>query len=40
VFEPYTEEMFQNAIQFAQKWNLHTHIRDTQYDHLITVAGL
>jgi len=40
VFEPYTEEMFQNAVQFAQKWNLHTHIRDTQYDHLITVAGL
>jgi hypothetical protein len=24
VFEPYTEEMFQHALQFAEKWNLHT----------------
>ena len=40
VFEPYTEEMFQNAIQFAQRWNLHTHIKDDSYGHLITVAGI
>lgn len=40
VFEPYTEEMFQGAIHFAQRWNLHTHIRDSQYDHLISVAGV
>ena len=39
VFEPYTEEMFQQALQFAEKWNLHTHIQDTQYDHLIVTAG-
>lgn len=40
VFEPYTEEMFQHAIQFAQRWNLHTHIKDDNYDHLIAVAGI
>lgn len=38
VFEPYTEEMFQQALQFAEKWNLHTHIQDDQYDHLIVPA--
>jgi NitT/TauT family transport system substrate-binding protein len=40
VFEPYTEEMFQNALQFAEKWNLHRHVRDNQYDHLITMTGI
>jgi ABC-type nitrate/sulfonate/bicarbonate transport system substrate-binding protein len=40
VFEPYTEEMFQNALQFAGKWNLHTYIQDTTYDNLISLAGL
>ncbi len=40
VFESYTEEMFQNAIQFAEKWNLHTHIQDNQYNHLIVLAGI
>ena len=40
VFEPYTEEMFQQALQFAEKWHLHTHIQETQYDHLIVPAGI
>lgn len=40
VFEPYTEKMFQQAIQFAEKWNLHTHIQDNQYSRLITTAGV
>jgi NitT/TauT family transport system substrate-binding protein len=40
VFEPYTEEMFQQALQFAEKWNLHTHIQDNQYSHLIVSAGI
>ena len=40
VFEPYTEEMFQHAIQFAEKWNLHTHILDNHYDHLTIPAGI
>src|SRR5579883_3481395 len=40
VFEPYTEEMFQHALQFAESWNLHTHVRDNQYGHLTIPAGL
>ena len=40
VFEPYTEEMFQQALQFAQKLNLHTHIRESRYDHLIIPVGI
>jgi NitT/TauT family transport system substrate-binding protein len=40
VFEPYTEEMFQNALQFAEKWNLHTYVQDNTYDNLISVAGI
>jgi ABC-type nitrate/sulfonate/bicarbonate transport system substrate-binding protein len=40
VFEPYTEEMFQNALQFAGKWNLHTYVQDTTYDNLISLAGI
>ncbi len=40
VFEPYTEDMFQNAIHFAEKWNLHTHMKDNRYHHLVTVAGM
>jgi NitT/TauT family transport system substrate-binding protein len=40
VFEPYTEEMFQRALQFAEKWNLHTHIQENRYDHLIVPAGI
>ncbi len=40
VFEPYTQEMFQNALQFAQRWNLHTHIKDDAYEHLITAADI
>lgn len=38
VFEPYTEEMFQRALQFAERWNLHTHIQENQYSHLIVPA--
>jgi len=40
VFEPYTEEMFQGALQFAEKWNLHTHVLDNHYDHLIVPAAI
>lgn len=39
VFEPYTEEMFQHALQFAEKWNLHTHIQEIRYSQLIVPAG-
>lgn len=40
VFEPYTEEMFQQALQFAEKWNLHTHIQESRFSYLITPAGI
>ncbi|MBA2287118.1 MAG: hypothetical protein H0W02_16720 [Ktedonobacteraceae bacterium] len=40
VFEPYTEEMFQHAIRFAERWNLHTHIKENRYDNLIVPAGV
>lgn len=40
VFEPYTEEMFEQAIQFARRWNLHTHIQENRYNHLIVPAGI
>ena len=40
VFEPYTEEMFQQALRFAEKWQLHSHVQDAQYDHLILSAGI
>jgi NitT/TauT family transport system substrate-binding protein len=40
VFEPYTEEMFQQALQFAEKWNLHTHVLDNRYNHLIVTAAI
>jgi NitT/TauT family transport system substrate-binding protein len=40
VFEPYTEEMFRQALRFAEKWNLHTHVQDSQYSHLIMPAGI
>jgi len=39
VFEPYTEEMFQQALQFAEKWNLHTHIQESRYARLIVPAS-
>lgn len=35
VFEPYTAGMFQSAMRFAERWNLHTHVQDRNYDHLI-----
>ena len=40
IFEPYTEEMFQQALRFAEKWQLHTHVQDAQYGHLILPAGI
>lgn len=40
VFEPYTEEMFQQALQFAEKWKLHTHIQENRYSHLIVSVGV
>jgi NitT/TauT family transport system substrate-binding protein len=40
VFEPYTEEMVQQALHFAERWKLNTHIQEDRYDHLIMTAGI
>lgn len=40
VFEPYTEDMFQHALHFAEEWNLHTHIQESRFDHLITPVSI
>src|SRR5436305_13250828 len=40
VFEPYTEEMFQQALHFAGRWNLRTHVQEDRYDRLIMPAGI
>jgi ABC-type nitrate/sulfonate/bicarbonate transport system substrate-binding protein len=40
VFEPYSEEMFQQALRFAERWGLHTHVWETRYDRLIMPAGI
>ena len=40
VFEPYTEEMFRQALHFAERWNLHTHVQEDRYDRLIMPAGI
>lgn len=40
VFEPYTEEMFAEAMDFAKKWGLDDHVREHRFARLVTPAGL
>jgi NitT/TauT family transport system substrate-binding protein len=40
IFEPYSEEMFQEAMDFAKKWGLDEHVQETRYGRLITPAAL
>ena len=40
VFEPYSEEMFQDAMDFAKKWGLDEHVKESRYGRLITPAGV
>jgi NitT/TauT family transport system substrate-binding protein len=40
VFEPYSEEMFQNALEFANKWHLDDQVRERTYSRLLVPAGL
>lgn len=35
VFEPYSQEMFEDAMQFAQTWGLHEHVRESRYEALL-----
>jgi hypothetical protein len=35
IFEPYSLEMFEDAMQFARAWGLHEHVRESNYDRLV-----
>jgi hypothetical protein len=35
IFEPYSLEMFEDAIQFAQAWGLHEPVRESNYERLV-----
>ena len=35
IFEPYSLEMFEDAMQFAQAWGLHEHARESNYERLV-----
>ena len=35
IFEPYSQEMFEDAMQFAQAWGLHEHVHESRYEALL-----
>jgi NitT/TauT family transport system substrate-binding protein len=35
IFEPYSLEMFEDAMRFARAWGLHEHVRESNYDRLV-----
>jgi hypothetical protein len=35
IFEPYSLEMFEDAMQFARAWGLHEQVRESDYDRLV-----
>ena len=35
IFEPYSQEMFEDAMQFARAWGLHERVRESNYDRLV-----
>ena len=39
VFEPYTEEMFREALAFARRWGLDSQVREDRYAHLLAPVG-
>ena len=40
VWEPYNAEMFRDALDFANKWQLDDHVRERSYERLLVPAGL
>jgi NitT/TauT family transport system substrate-binding protein len=40
VFEPYSQEMFEDAMQFAQAWGLHEHVRERRYEALLAPVSI
>ena len=40
IFEPYSPEMFEDAMQFAQAWGLHEHVLESSYDRLVVPLSI
>jgi hypothetical protein len=40
VFEPYSQEMFEDAMQFAEAWGLHEHVRESRYEALLAPVSI
>jgi hypothetical protein len=40
IFEPYSEAMFQEAMDFAKKWGLDEHVTENRYARLTIPAGV
>ena len=40
IFEPYSEAMFQEAMDFAKAWGLDDHVTESRYGRLIVPAGI
>lgn len=40
VWEPYSEEMFRDALAFANKWQLDDQVRERSYERLLLPAGV
>jgi len=40
IFEPYSQDMFEDAMQFAQAWGLHEHVRESRYEALLAPVSI
>jgi len=40
IFEPYSLEMFEDAMQFAQAWGLDEHVRESTYERLLAPLSI
>jgi hypothetical protein len=40
ILEPYSPEMFEDAMQFAQAWGLHEHVLESSYDRLVVPLSI
>jgi hypothetical protein len=40
IFEPYSLEMFEDAMQFAQVWGLDEHVRESTYERLVAPLSI
>ena len=40
ILEPYSLEMFEDAMQFAETWGLHEHVRESSYERLVAPLSI